>query len=62
MRTVNLGIIDDNVFEANETFMGVLHLVDDSRIVLQPNTTEVSIVLDNDSKYILNIYCCDILS
>ena len=52
MRTVNLSIIDDNVFEANETFTGVLELVDNSRIILQPNTTQVSIVLDNDSKYI----------
>ena len=51
MRIVNLSIIDDNVFEANETFMAFLQLVDDSRIVLQPNTTEISIVLDDDSKY-----------
>lgn len=49
--TVNLTIIDDNVLENDETFMALLALVDDTHVVLQPNTTEISIVLDNDSKH-----------
>ena len=51
MRTINLKIIDDNVFEADEVFMAVLELVNDSRIILQPNRTEISIIMDDDSKY-----------
>ena len=50
MRTINLKIIDDNVFEADEVFMAVLELVNDSRIILQPNRTEISIIMDDDSK------------
>ena len=51
MRTINLKIIDDNVFEADEVFMAVLELVNDSRIILQPNRTNISIIMDDDSKY-----------
>ena len=55
METVNLNILDDDVLEINETFRVVLELVNldnDGRVKLQPNETEVSIVLDNDSKCI----------
>ena len=51
MQTITLNIIDDNVFEADEVFMAVLELVNDSRIILQPNRTEISIIMDDDSKY-----------
>ena len=51
VQTVNIRVIDDNVFEADEMFMAVLELVNDSRIILQPNTTEISIIMDDDSKY-----------
>lgn len=51
-QTVNLNIVDDNVLEINETFMAVLELVDDTRVILQTNATNISIVLDNDSKHI----------
>ena len=50
MQTVNFNIIDDNVFEADEMFMAVLELANDSRIILQPNIAEISI-MDDDSKY-----------
>ena len=50
MRTVNFNITDDNVFEADEIFMAVLELANDSRIILQPNRTEISIIMDDDSK------------
>ena len=50
VQTVNLNITDDNVFEADEKFMAVLELANDSRIILQPNTTEISIIMDDDSK------------
>ena len=49
-QSVKLTIVDDNVLETNETFTAVLELVDDGRIILQPNATVISIVLDNDSK------------
>ena len=51
MQTVNIRVIDDNVFEADETFMAVLELANDSRIILQPNRTNISIIMDDDSKY-----------
>ena len=54
-QSVNLTIIDDDVFETNETFTAVLELVDDGRVILQPNTTVISIVLDNDSKHYWNV-------
>ena len=50
MQRVNFNITDDNVFEADEKFMAVLELANNSRIILQPNTTEISIIMDNDSK------------
>ena len=51
-QSVNLTIIDDNVFETNETFMAVLELVDDDRIILQPNANAAFItIVDNDSKH-----------
>ena len=53
-QSVNLTIVDDRVLETNETFTAVLEIVDDGRIVLQPNTTVISIVLDNDSKHYWN--------
>ena len=56
MQTVNLSIFDDNVLENNEKFTVVLELVspeDDGRVILQPNATVVSIILDNDSKHII---------
>ena len=55
MQTVNLSIFDDDVLETNETFTVILELVnseDDGRVILQPNATVVSIILDNDSKHI----------
>ena len=55
METVKLNILDDDVLETNETFRVVLKLVsseDDGRVMLQPNATEVSIVLYNDSSYV----------
>ena len=52
MRTVNLNIIDDNALETNETFTAVLELVDNDRIILKPKETEISIVLDDDSKHV----------
>ena len=55
IQTVNLSIFDDDVLETNETFTVVLELMnseDDGRVILQPYATEVSIVLDNDSKII----------
>ena len=52
MRTVNLIIIDDSLFETNETFIAVLEVMDNVRVILQPNETEVSIVLDDDSRHI----------
>ena len=55
-QTVTLGIIDDDLFETNETFMAELELVDDTRVILQPSATDVSIILDNDSKH-RNSYC-----
>ena len=51
VQIVNFNIIDDNVFEADEMFMAVLELANDSRIILQPNRTEISITMDDDSKY-----------
>jgi hypothetical protein len=48
---VNLNIIDDNALETDETFTAVLQLVDNDRVILQPRETEVSIVLDDDSKH-----------
>ena len=51
VQTVNFTIIDDDVFEADEMFMAVLELANDSRIILQPNGTEISIIMDDDSKY-----------
>ena len=58
MRIVNLFIIDDNVLETNETFTAVLELVGNDRIILQPKETEVSIVLDDDSKYVgILVHC-----
>ena len=51
VQTINFNITDDNVFEADEMFMAVLELANDSRIILQPNTTEISIIMDDDSKY-----------
>jgi hypothetical protein len=53
VQTVNLNIIDDNVFEVDEMFMAILELVNNSetRIILQPNKTDISIIMDNDSKY-----------
>ena len=50
VQTVNFNITDDNVFEADEMFMAVLELANDSRIILQPNIAEISI-MDDDSKY-----------
>ena len=53
--TVNLNIVDDDVLETDEKFTAVIELVnseDNGRIMLQPNTTEVSIILDNDSRQI----------
>jgi hypothetical protein len=52
VQAVNLNIIDDTVFEADEMFMAVLELVNDSRsrIILQPNKAEIAIIMDNDSK------------
>ena len=55
VRTVNFNIIDDDVFEADEVFMAVLELANNSRIILQPNRTEISIIMDDDSKYIIII-------
>ena len=49
-QSVNLTINDDNALETNEEFMAVLELVDDDRIILQPNATSITIV-DNDSKH-----------
>ena len=51
MQTVNFNIIDDNVFEADEKFMAILELANDSRIIFLPNRTEISIIMDDDSKY-----------
>ena len=56
MRTVNLNIIDDNALETDETFTAVLELVDNDRIILEPRETEISIVLDDDSKHIGVVY------
>ena len=56
MRTVNLNIIDDNALETDETFTAVLEPVDNNRIILEPNETEVSIILDDDSKHIGVVY------
>ena len=51
MQTVNIRVIDDKVFEADEMFMAVLELANDSRIILHPNRTNISIIMDDDSKY-----------
>ena len=56
MRTVNLNLIDDNALETDETFTAVLELVDNDRTILQPRETEISIVLDDDSKHIGVVY------
>ena len=53
---MNLNIIDDDVLETNETFTAVLELVDSNRIILEPRETEISIVLDDDSKHIGVVY------
>lgn len=49
-QSVNLTIMEDDVLETNETFMAVLELVDDDRIILQPNAAFITIV-DDDSKH-----------
>ena len=56
MQTVNLNIIDDNALETDETFTAVLELVGNDRVMLQPRETEISIVLDDDSKHIGVVY------
>ena len=64
MQTVNLRIFDDNVLENDEIFTVVLELVspkDDGRVILQPNATVVSIILDNDSKHIKYLLVCMII-
>ena len=49
-QSVILIINDDDALETNETFKAVLELGDDDRVMLLPNETFISIVLDNDSK------------
>ena len=53
-QSVNLTIMEDDVLETNETFMAVLELVDDDRIILQPNAAFITIV-DDDSKHNIRI-------
>ena len=53
MQIVSLTIVDDDVLETDEVFTVLLEVMTDEhddRIVLQPNTSTVTI-LDNDSEY-----------
>ena len=52
MQTVEVVIIDDDLLEIDEEFQAMLQLNssrDQSRVNLQPNTTNITI-LDNDCK------------
>jgi len=50
-RTATVTIVDDNILESNEIFFGNLASTD-SQVIVSPQTAAVTIVEDNDGKWV----------